>query len=98
MTMLAKIKDNVVVTFPYGYDNLQSENPHTRFTGNIDLMELFPQTEEALLRGHELVQVTAEDKPATHPIEQAVLATTPTLENGNWVLKWAVSFKLPGEG
>lgn len=98
MTMLAKIKDNTVVTFPYGYDNLQSESPHTRFTGNINLMELFPQTEEALLRGHELVQVTVDDKPILRPMQEAVLATTPTLKDGNWVLKWAVSFKLPGEG
>jgi hypothetical protein len=91
--MFAKIKDNAVVTFPYGYDNLQAENPHTRFTGNIDLMELFPQTEEALLRGHELVQVTIDEKPQVLPsVQEAVLATTPTLKDGRWVLEWQVSF------
>jgi hypothetical protein len=90
--MLAKIKDNALVTFPYGYDDLQAENPHTRFTGKIDLMELFPQTEEALLRGHELVQITPEDKPVLHLFEEAVLATTPTLKDGQWVLEWQVSF------
>jgi hypothetical protein len=91
--MLAKIKDNVVVVFPYGYDDLQAENPHTRFTGNLDLMELFPQTEEALLRGHELVRVGVEEKPVIHSFEEATLADLPTLENGNWVLKWGVSFR-----
>lgn len=94
--MLAKIKDNIVVDFPYGYDDLQRENPHTRFAGNIDLMELFPQTEEALLRGHELVRVIVKDKPVVHPKQEAVLATTPTLEDGQWVLGWTVQFKLPG--
>lgn len=93
--MLAKTKNNAVVTFPYGYDNLQAENPHTRFTGNIDLMELFPQTEEALLRGHELVQVITEEKPTVHPMQEAVLATTPTLKDGQWLLEWQVSFVPP---
>jgi hypothetical protein len=92
--MFAKIKDNAVVTFPYGYDDLQRENPHTRFTGSIDLMELFPQTEEALLRGYELVNVTTAEKPQVLPfVQEAVLATTPTLEDGAWVLKWVISFK-----
>jgi hypothetical protein len=93
--MFAKIKNNAVVTFPYGYDNLQSENPHTRLTGNIDLMALFPQTEEALLRGHELVQVITEEKPTLYPMQEAVLATKPTLKDGRWVLEWQVSFVLP---
>ncbi len=96
MTMLAKIKDTAIVTFPYGYDDLQAENPYTRFTGNIDLMEIFPQTEEALLRGHELVRVTVKDKPTVIPfVQEAVLATTPTLEDGQWVLDWTVNFKPP---
>ena len=95
MTMFAKIKDNAVVTFPYGYDDLQAENAHTLFTGNIDLMEIFPQTEEALLHGHELVQVVVEDEPITSPIEEAVLATMPILKDGQWVLEWAVQFKAP---
>ena len=93
--MLAKIKDNAVVTFPYGYDDLQAENPHTRFTGNIDLMEIFPQTEEATLRGYELARVIVKDKPIVPPSQEAVLATTPTLEDGQWVLDWAVQFKNP---
>ena len=95
MTMFAKIKDGSVVTFPYGYDNLQAENPYTRFTGNIDLMEIFPQTEEALLREYELVPVVVEDKPTTHPIQEAVLNTTPILKDGKWTLDWVVQFKLP---
>lgn len=93
--MLAKIKDNAVVTFPYGYDNLQAENPYTRFTGNIDLMELFPQTEEALLRGYTLVQVTVKDKPQTLPREEAVLDDAPTLEDGQWVLNWTKNWMKP---
>lgn len=96
MIMFAKIKDNAVVIFPYGYDDLQRENPHTRFVGNIDLMELFPQTEEALLRGYELVRVTIKEPPTVRrPAEEAVLATTPTLEDGQWVLGWTVQFKTP---
>ena len=91
--MLAKIKDTEIVIFPYGYDDLQAENPYTKFTGNIDLLEIFPQTEEALLRGYELVQVITKDKPNILPIQEATLAQFPTWEDGVLVLDWEVSFK-----
>ena len=90
--MFAKIKDNKVVTFPYGYDDLQNENPHTQYSGDIDLMEIFPNTEEALLRGFKLVKVYVDDKPETFVLEKANLSDTPTLKNGVWSLNWVVSF------
>lgn len=93
--MFAKIKDTAIITFPYGFDDLQSENPHTRFTGNIDLMELFPQTEEATLRGYELVPVTVQEEPRTRPFQEAVLAQLPTWKDGSLVLEWTVRFKQP---
>ena len=91
--MFAKIKDTAIVTFPYGYDDLQAENPYTRFTGNIDLMEIFPQTEEATLRGHVLVPVTVQEKPYIYSFQDAVLAQLPTWEYGNLVLLWDVRVK-----
>lgn len=90
MTMFAKIKNGHVVAFPYGYDQLQAENPHTRYTGVIDLQQLFKDTEEAILHGAELVEVQVAPKPFLLPHETAKLSGTPVLEDGRWVLGWVV--------
>ena len=92
--MFAKVKNNEVLKFPYGYDEFQQDNPYTLLSGEINLMELFPKTEEALLNGCELVNVKTMDKPTTHPLQEAVLADVPVFQDGEWVLLWSVSIKV----
>jgi hypothetical protein len=96
--MYAKIKNNEVVTFPYGFDELQADNPHTRFTGVIIIPDLFDLTEEKILKGYDLAEVKQIEKPHTTPFQEATLNDKPTLnDNGEWELGWTVKFKPPSE-
>lgn len=91
--MFAKIKDNEIIQFPYGYDDLQADNPYTRFTGIIDLKEIFDNSELSVIHGYELVEVTIEKKPdILEPIEIAILSDIPTKEDNKWMLRWSVEF------
>lgn len=96
--MFAKIKDNQIIQFPYGYDDLQADNPFTLFNGVIDLKEIFDQSELALFHGYELVEVEIDDVPSIFKeIQKASLSNLPVLENGRWVLKWIVVNVQPDE-
>lgn len=53
--MYAKIKDDQIVQFPYSFGELQTDNPYTNYGSNTDFVTIFPDTEEATLRGHVLV-------------------------------------------
>ena len=91
--MYAKIKNNEVITFPYGFDELQKDNPYTRFTGIIIIPDIFQHTEEKLLKGYDLVEVKMSEEPKNlSPIHVATLNDKPTLnEKGEWELGWTVS-------
>jgi hypothetical protein len=105
--MFAKIKDDVLIKYPYGYDDLQEDNPHTRFTGVIDLVNLFKESEEHTLKGYDLVEIVVEDKPTTTPFpglgdpmpltpfHVVTLSDTPVKEGDKWMLKWNVEFVPP---
>lgn len=94
--MYAKIKDNQLVQYPYSYTELQVDNPYTNFNG-VDVYEAFQGT-EANLAGYTLAQVeTAEQPQFDYKTQQAMLATTPVLQDGKWVLQWAVTAKTAEE-
>lgn len=85
--MFAKIKDDVVVTFPYGIDELKIDNPHTKYPDNIDIMDIFPTTESSTIHGCELAIVLQDDALAinvtTHKLRPS---QTPVFSNGSWVV------------
>lgn len=85
--MFAKIKDDVVVTFPYGIDELKIDNPHTKYPDNIDIMDIFHTTESSTIHGCELAIVLQDDAPAinvtTHKLRPS---QTPVFSNGSWVV------------
>lgn len=105
--MLAKIKNDVLIKYPYGYDELQNDNPNTKFTGVIDLLALFKESEEHTLKGYDLVEIVVEKKYTTmllRGLEDQIplttshivtLSNTPVKEGDKWVLKWNVEFMPP---
>ena len=90
--MFAKVKNDQLICFPYGYDELQKDNKHTKFTGDIDLKELFNKTEAHLVHGYDLVSVVIDEKSAVLPEKISKLSETPVLEDGIWVLKRELDF------
>lgn len=105
--MLAKIKNNELIKYPYGYDDLQKDNPYTKFTGVLDLVSLFKESEEHTLKEYNLVEVIVEEKPTTilfpgtsnstplTPFHIVTLSDIPVKEGDKWVLKWNIEFKPP---
>jgi hypothetical protein len=86
--MFAKIKNNQVITFPYGYDELCKDNPYTKFKGNIDLKEIFSKTEFGQ-NGYELVDVEKIKEPPYDPYSQILTVDNlPTLVDGKWILNY----------
>jgi len=59
--MYAKVKDNVVIQFPYGYDELQSEFSNT-MTGYIEIPDRFQQS-KAYSDGFRVLEVVVEKMP-----------------------------------
>jgi len=90
--MYAKIKDNQLAQYPYGYAELQADNPHTNFNG-ADVYAAFQGT-EANLAGATLQGVVPQQRPSfDERTQKAALSDMPVLENGQWVLKWVVADK-----
>lgn len=90
MTSYAKIKDGEVVTFPYAFDELHADNPGQTFTGEINIMDLFMQSEQPSL-GYEIVEVEYVhdfEKPSVAPFMIAYRPDKPTLSGGKWTYGW----------
>lgn len=79
--MYVKAPNQVVETFPYSIGDLRRDNPNTSFPRNPS---------DAVLADWDVYPVTAGARPTTQPNEVAVLANTPTLLDGAWVVEWVV--------
>lgn len=94
--MYAKIKNNTVIQYPYDFNSLQEDNPHTSFDNRFDLVAWFEQTEAA--SDSMLVNVTIEEQPEFDASKQNIkLLNTPTLVNSEWVLSWEITKKTKKE-
>lgn len=79
--------------YPYGFAQLQADNPYTAFPQGVSVEELFQGT-EANLAGNTLVEVAPAAQPEHDQNTQiCTLQDMPTLMNGAWVLEWTVSDK-----
>jgi hypothetical protein len=90
MPNYAKIKDGQVITYPYAFDELHADNPGQIFTGNIDIAELFAQSDQPSL-GYELVEVYHIhdfDKPSVPPFMTCYRPDVPELLDGRWTYGW----------
>ena len=91
MMLFAKVQADKVLKFPYSVDDLQMENPHTRFNFSIRSIEQFyAQTEEAVSLGSNVVNVVLLPNPGyIGPPKTYRRDDIPQLlENGLWVLGW----------
>jgi hypothetical protein len=94
----AKVKDNQLVIYPYGFSQLQADNPYTNFGGNGDIEYWFPLTEQATKYGCNLASVNELPIPQYDATKQnCVKNTAPTLVNGTWTLGWTVTNFTPEE-
>jgi hypothetical protein len=92
--MFAKIKDNIIVTYPYDFSNLQSENPYTNFGSNPNILEIFPQTESAINNGFTLVEIIETEKPQVSNLRtEKVEEISPAMQDGIWQTQWQIISK-----
>jgi hypothetical protein len=91
--MHAKIKDGLVVQFPYGMSDMQTENPHTNYSGSFDVEEIFPTTEAATIHGYEVVPVTLLSPPEYDSRTQQIAFGVPTQSDGEWTVAWVATNK-----
>lgn len=88
--MHAKVINNTVVKYPFILDDLKDENPHTIFPANIDLVEIYSQTETGKNTGAILVLVEPRDKPSIDHAKQKAIEADPIIENAVWVQNWNI--------
>lgn len=94
--MYAKIKNGLLLQYPYEFGHLQADNPYTNFNGD-DVFALFQNT-EASIAGETLVSVVFAEPPVYDSHTQnAVRDTTPVLQDGQWTLGWTVTAKTAEE-
>ena len=94
--MYAKIKNSQIVQYPYGYSELQNDNPYTNFNG-ANVYDAFQGTDENLA-GAELVEVQIEQTPTyDDKTQRVVFATSPVFNGGNWVIACTVVSKTSEE-
>lgn len=96
--MLIKVKGDTIIKYPYGFDDLQEDNPYTLFSGDIDLLSIFNKSDEHLINGADLLEVIVKEKPdltnSVDVIESITLSDTPVKEGDNWVLNWDIKIAM----
>lgn len=94
--MYAKIKDGQLLKYPYGFAELQQDNPYTNFNG-AEVYDAFQGT-DVNLQGETLVEVATAAEPAYDAKTQKLLQDAqPTVQNGQWVIGWQVLQKTSEE-
>lgn len=89
----AKVEGTQLVQYPYGLGELSAERPGSVTATRYDLVDCFNHT-DLPTAGFSLVRVDEEPIPVFDPLTQTcTLASVPVLENGSWVLRWAVENK-----
>ena len=95
--MFAKVKNTELVKYPYTVLDLQEENPFTNYGYNPNLIELFPQTEEALNNGYSIVEVEVLPKLIVTRLQKLVQDIPKRQTNGNWQVGWIIQDKTTEE-
>ena len=88
----ARVNGTTLVQYPYGFAELQADNPHTAYP-NGDVAHWFPLTDAAAASGDNLASVADVAQPTFDPITQLCVQATPTLVNGVWTGAWTVTDK-----
>ena len=94
----AEIKDTTLIQYPYGFTQLQADNPYTNYGSNQDVAYWFPQTTTAIENGYTLSEVVNAPQPAYDQAHQnCTLNADPTLVGEIWTLEWTITDFTPEE-
>jgi len=94
----AEVKDTQLITYPYGFAQLQADNPYTNYGSNQNVAYWFPQTTTAIENGYTLSEVINAPQPTYDQVHQnCTLNTNPTLVNETWTLEWTITDFTPEE-
>ncbi len=89
--MIAKVKGDKLLKFPYFISDLSSENNNTKFDDRHDIFGWFNLTDLHLVNGEDLVNVEPESMPAVDfSKNKAILGSAPVYKNGRWVFEYSV--------
>jgi len=92
----AEVSGETLIAYPYGFSQLQAENPYTNFGDNYDVAFWFPQTNAAIDQGYTLAEVVTAPRPPYDENNQiCALNANPTLVEGVWVLEWTITNMTP---
>ena len=98
MAFYAEVKGTQLIKYPYGFDQLQADNPYTDYGTNTDVAYWFPQTTTAIENGYTLAEVVTDPQPSYDPAHQNCnLSNQPILVNSVWILQWTVTNFNPSE-
>lgn len=87
--MYVKLNDGAVDTFPYGLIQLRRDNLNTSFPKSMT---------EDMLNSFGVYSVQFDDVPSYDDrTQKAEQATTPSEQDGSWVIGWTVSSKTDAE-
>lgn len=87
--MYVKVSNGAVDSFPYGLTQLRRDNPNTSFPKSMT---------EDMLNSFGVYSVQFEDVPSYNErTQKAEQATTPSEQDGSWVISWTVSSKTDAE-
>lgn len=83
-------RDNAIIAYPYTFNHLQAENPHTNFGSNKDVLHWFPHTAAALELGYRLEPVLQSPVPEYDARTQYLISGLPQERDGQWYTTWIV--------
>lgn len=94
----AKVSNGNVVSFPYSWETLKTENPYSVFDDRFSLPEWYAQTEICAQTSSFIVEVSTLSRPV---VDAALFniepPSTPEFVDGAWVLRWQVLEKTAEE-
>ena len=92
----AEINGTTLILYPYGFAQLQADNPYTNYGGNQDVAYWFPLTDTAITTGNTLAPVIDATQPTYDPATQLCTQNdNPTLIDGVWTLGWTITEMTP---
>jgi hypothetical protein len=96
--LYAQVHETTLVLYPYGFTQLQEQNPYTNYGSNQDVAYWFPQTETAITTGDTLAEVIIASQPTYDTNHQnCIQNTNPVLVDGVWTVEWTISNFTPEE-
>ena len=94
--LYAEINGTTLILYPYGFAQLQADNPYTNYGGNQDVAYWFPMTDTAITTGNTLASVIDATQPTYDPATQICTQNdNPTLIDGVWTLGWTITEMTP---